>query len=273
MSPETVYSKVMTATISNSCGASALEVCGFVADYGEWLFSSGATCARIEKNITRIAGAFGVEVEMSILPHHLHLTVNCGGANIFTTVRTIHAHPASFAMNTELSRLSWDIADGKVGFTQARARFDSIISSDASMPVWMSVLLVSAANASFCRLFGGDAWAMLAVFLATGAGYVTKQMMLERGADMRVIVLVCSFISAVLAAGDGLFGLGATPGIAVGTSVLYLVPGIPYINSFCDILDRHYICALGRLMDAVVLTACLSAGLCAGMMLMNINMF
>ena len=70
-----------------------------------------------------------------------------------------------------------------------------------------------------------------------------------------------------------LFGLGSTPGIAIGSSVLYLVPGIPFLNSFSDLLNHHYICAFSRFMDAVVLTCCLSLGLCAGMAMMQVGMF
>ena len=61
--------------------------------------------------------------------------------------------------------------------------------------------------------------------------------------------------------------------MALGTSILYLVPGIPFLNSFSDMICRHYVCALGRFMDAVILTCCLSAGLCAGMALMDAGMF
>ena len=67
--------------------------------------------------------------------------------------------------------------------------------------------------------------------------------------------------------------IGDTPTTAMATSVLYLVPGIPYLNSFSDMLCRHYICAFCRFMDAIVLTGCLSAGLCCGMLLMNVGMF
>lgn len=75
------------------------------------------------------------------------------------------------------------------------------------------------------------------------------------------------------ACAGGITGLGLTPEIAVATSVLYLVPGIPFINSFCDLIDRHYICAYGRAMHAIVLVCCLSFGLCAGMALMHVPMF
>lgn len=36
---------------------------------------------------------------------------------------------------------------------------------------------------------------------------------------------------------------------------------------------RHYLCALSRFMDAVIMTACLSIGLCAALLLMRMGMF
>ena len=97
--------------------------------------------------------------------------------------------------------------------------------------------------------------------------------MTGRGVDLRVAVLASAFVSSVLGATALLFGLGNTPAIAMGTSVLYLVPGIPFLNSFSDLVYRHYICSMSRFADAMVLTACLSAGLCAGMALMGVGMF
>lgn len=251
----------------------AKAVCVFLAEYSGWLFSSGATCIRLEKNVNRIAASLGMNVEMSILPRHLHITVTDSATpHSFTSVAPIVERPVSFNINTRLSKLSWDMADGAIGFDEARRQFGQIIALPHA-DKWVVLLLVGLANASFCRLFNGDAVAMAVVFLATVAGFALKQTLTEKHVDSRLVAIASSFVSAVLAAADGLFSLGATPEIAIGTSVLYLVPGIPYINSFCDMLDRHYICAFGRAMNAVVITCCLSIGLCAGMLLMNVGMF
>lgn len=248
-------------------------VCDFLSDYAGLLFSCGSTCIRLEKNVTRMAAAFGTDVRLFIMPHHIHITVtDRSGQHLITSIANITEHPISFDINTRLSKLSWDIADGKIGFDEALREFKRI-SRTRPCNKWWLLLLVSLANASFCRLFGGDLTAMAVVFVATFAGFNIKQLLTERHLDFRLIVLVCSFVSSVLAAADGLFGLGSTPGIAIGTSVLYLVPGIPFINSFCDMMDRHYICAFGRVMNALVITGCLSVGLGCGMMVMNVGMF
>ncbi|MDE6360936.1 MAG: threonine/serine exporter family protein, partial [Muribaculaceae bacterium] len=135
------------------------------------------------------------------------------------------------------------------------------------------LLLTSLANASFCRLFGGDLTAVAMVFIATLAGFKLKQIMMADKRDIRVVFLCCAFFSAAICAGAHIFDLGKTPEIALGTSVLYLIPGVPYINSVSDLLASHYLCAFSRFVDALVLTACLSVGLCAGMYLLGLRMF
>ena len=138
---------------------------------------------------------------------------------------------------------------------------------------WEVLILTSFANAAFCRLFGGDWFAMLIVFVSTLTGYRLKQIMLEDGRDVRLTFLCASFFSASLSAGGYIFSIGSTPELALGTSVLYLIPGVPYINSVSDMIYRHYLCAFSRFLDAAVLTACLSVGLCTGMLLLGLKWF
>lgn len=190
----------------------------------------------------------------------------------YTYIIATHPMPISFDVNTRLSRLSWSMADDKIGFCEAKSKFKEIISTPPT-DKHLVLFLASCANAAFCRLFTGDWVAVGIVFMSTLAGFYLKQVLTEHKVDVRLIFIICAFVSSVLASTATLFSLGHTPDIAVGTSVLYLVPGIPFLNSFSDMLDGHYICAFGRFMNAVVLTCCLSLGLCGGMMMMNLSMF
>lgn len=247
------------------------ETCLFLSEYAVQLFGSGCTCIRLEKNMKRIAASLGMNVEFSVLPRHIHITVSKGDSD-FTSVIGIRDLPISFSRITDLSRLSWQMADGKIDFRTARSVLPRICNCACVNP-WLLLLLVSLANASFCRLFSGDPMAMATVFIATFIGFLVKQILVRHHMDIRLTVLFCSFLSAMIAAAGAMLGIGETPEIAVATSVLYLVPGIPFINSFCDLLDRHYLCAFGRAMNAVMLLCCLSLGLCAGMAVMHMAMF
>ena len=227
----------------NTTNVTASRLCSFLSRYAAAMLGCGATCIRLTRNVDRIAAVMGMKVEIAIMPRHIHLSViNPDTGELLTTIESM----------------------SKCGI--------SFISHDSQNPVAV-LLLAALANASFCRLFGGDTVAMAVVFIATAAGYYIKQLMLAKRCDLKVTVFVCAFVSSVIAATDSLFALGGTPSIAIATSALYLVPGIPFLNSFSDMLYRHYICSFSRFLDATVITCCMSAGLCLGMLLMKADMF
>lgn len=254
-----------------SCRADALTA--FLADYASALLGCGATCIRIEKNVRRMARHFGTDAEITVMPSHVEVSEWKGDGDCgHVAVRRIRHGGIDFRLNAALSRLSWDVADGKCDFGKAVETFHSLLEAPRTGRTEV-LLLASLANASFCRLFGGDAMAMAIVFVSTLVGMRLKQMMLGAQCDARVTVVCAAFVSATLSACGHVFGLGTTPEIALGTSVLYLVPGVPYINVVSDVIDRHYLCAFSHMMDALVITVCLSAGLCAGMLILGLVRF
>lgn len=253
--------------------ATVQEVAPFLAEYASWLLGCGATCVRIEKNVGRIADRLGMEADITVMPSHVNLSLSlCGSADSYISVRKIQKCGINFNINAQLSRLSWEFADGKCDFDTVRKRFAEIVKTPSTGKTEV-LLLTSFANAAFCRLFGGDLTAMAIVFVSTMAGYRLKQIMLDDKRDVRLAFLCASFFSASLSAVGHVFGIGTTPEIAVGASVLYLIPGVPYINAVSDMIGGHYLCAFSRFMDAAVLTACLSVGLCAGMFLLGLKYF
>ncbi len=252
---------------------SSNQICSFLADYAAHLLGGGATCIRIEKNVSRISKALGLETELTIMPTHVQLSImDSDNGKSYYEIRRMQPKGISFNINTKLSKLSWDLADGKLKIDEAQVLLQQIVKT-APINKWEVLVCASLANLAFCRLFGGDTAAMILVFLATLIGYKIKQDLLARSVDVRVVFICSAFISSVIASGAYVFGWGDTPEIAIGTSVLYLIPGIPYINSVSDMLDKHYICAFSRFIDALILTACLSLGLLGGFFIMGLQIF
>lgn len=244
----------------------------FLSDYAALLLGCGATCIRIEKNVGRIARSCGLTTDLIILPADILLTVRKDDNRqvSYTCTAGIRNTGISFFLNTELSKLSWLVAEGKMDVREAAERVRGIGTGKVTDSRVM-LFLVAAANASFCRLFGGDGVEMAIVFVATLAGFLLKQCMLSDGADARLTTLLSAFFAAVAGSAGYVFGWGTTPELALGTSVLFLIPGIPYINSMSDLLDGHYLCSFCRFMHAAVQTVCISLGLCGALLLMNLR--
>ncbi len=244
--------------------------CRFLARYASYMLGCGATCIRISKNIKRIAATIGMHAHLITLPHNIivHLSTADEAQNYHYSCQ-IAKVPVSYYINSQLSQLSWAMSDGEIDFYEAEARMERIVNHKRMNP-WTVMILASLANAAFCRLFGGDPMAMAIVFLATAAGFSLKLVLLRHDWDEKGVWLVCATVSAMIAAFLGFRGtLTDTPDIALTTSVLYLIPGIPYINSVSDIFDGHYLTGISRFINATILTSCIAVGLMLGFLWLN----
>lgn len=248
--------------------ANLTDSINFLTGYAALLLSSGATTLRVEKNISRMAEFYNKKVSLMIMPRHVEIMLSDG---THTKIRITEWHRGiNFYAITALSRLSWRVVEENIDVETARHHLQEI-KSNKRLPVWIVTLAAGLANTSFCRLFEGDYIAMLFVFLATVSGFYTKHKLVNTmGVDARIATIVVACISSVISCGASIYGLGDTPDVALATSVLYLVPGIPYINAFSDFIGGHYICALSWLVSALETTVCLGTGLVLGNYILNI---
>lgn len=249
------------------------DIAIFISDYAVTLLACGATTMRIEKNIERIAESYNTDVEITIFPLHVMLTVwDKEHSHSYTNSVKIKNIGLNFTLNTLLSELSWNISDHHYTLDVSREKYNMIISTPR-LNKWVVLLLVGFANASFCRLFNGDVESMIVVFIATIYGfYIKNKMFADWKYDIRIATIVSGFVAAVISSACFIFNIGNTPDIALGTSVLFLIPGIPFINSVHDMIHGHYICCISRCIQATIITICLSIGLCVALLLLNIEL-
>lgn len=245
----------------------------FLCDYATTLLECGATTVRIEKNVGRIAEAYGCRAEVVIFPKHVEVverSVSTEERNIF--VKTISHGGINYSTISDLSKLSWNCVDRMLPLETARGEYQRICQVKR-LPSTLVTLLTSLANASFCRLFEGDLPSMGIVFVATLCGFYLKNILCSKyHFDLRAAIIVAGCVSAILSCAGYVFGWGETPDVALATSVLYLVPGIPYLNSVSDLINGHYLCATSRFIHAATLTVCLSVGLYIGLLLMHVTL-
>lgn len=235
------------------------QIADFVAEYATHLLGSGVHTSRVIRNSRRIGKSQGIDIQLSAFQKSIVMTAHddSTGENI-TRVVGIPALPISFERNSDLSALSWEAVDEHLSLDEIRARYERLITKPSIDPIFV-LLTVGLANASFCRLFGGDWTAMSIVFTSTLVGFAAKQRMQAHKVNHFIIFILSAFIASLCA--SAALSFDCTAEICLATSPLFLVPGVPLINGIIDILDGHVLIGFSRIVNAMSLIVCIAVGL------------
>lgn len=240
------------------------SITDFLLDYAINLMAAGAYTARVVKNVRRIGEAYGYTVDIILFQKNMTMTVACPEdysirrTYVRKQSRFIHVN---FRMISDLSALSWKAYDVNISFKGLEKEYNEILAKPHEN--WkLLLILTSLATAAFCRLFGGDIGSVLIVFVAAAAGFSLRKLLTFIKVDPRVALMFAAGASSLTAyLGSALTSLTATADIALATSVLYLVPGVHFINSVIDILDGHILIGISRAVNTFILIMCIAFGM------------
>ncbi len=249
------------------------RVSKFLSDYSTTLMAVGVQTSRVVKNTSRIAESFNLEVDMTIFQKTIIMTLrDKDNTHSYSSVNKIKPLALNFFINSKLSTLSWDAYDNKLSLEEIEKRYEEIIHVPREKDLTV-LLLVAVANASFCRLFQGDAISMLIVFVATLVGFRLRQILMKNHWNHLAVFVLCSFVSSLIGSTGFLFKWGEMPEVALGTSVLFLIPGVPMINSIMDIIDGHVLAGTSRFINATLLVISIAIGLSMTLLFTHISAF
>ena len=253
------------------------NIAKFFCDYASTLLSSGATTMRIQRKVKQMAEAWDIEVIFTIMPANVLFTLwDKNREHSYTCISPLAHAGINFDTITRLSRLSDQVFTEEITLDEANAQLQEI-KRIPRLSNWIVLLLAAAANAAFCRLFKGDWPAIGIVFLATLCGFFVKQRLQAWKIDYRAVTVVSGVVSCIGLVDFSHYGfenftLTETPVIALSTSVLYLVPGVPFCNFVNDLIYGHYLSAWSRFVHAMMITVSLSLGLVIALLLFDIRM-
>ncbi len=245
-----------------------------IAEFAASLASAGATSSLSETSVRYLCARFGISAEIIGFPKHVLLSVF--GKKLsehYTITQKLLPNPLDFHRIVLLHRLAKETLRKMYSAEDFWGRYRMILREERLSPC-LVLVLTGLANASFCRLFNGDWISMGIVFVATVCGFYLKNAL--HGTfriDMRLATIFSAFVSTVIGCAGYAFLLGDTPDIALATSVLYLVPGIPYINALSDLLNGAFLSCIRHAFNATILTICLSIGFCLGLISTNLHFF
>jgi uncharacterized membrane protein YjjP (DUF1212 family) len=237
------------------------EVGALLLEIGNLLMCSGASTARVRMTINRISEALGYSTNLFITHRALMLTISDANHEQFlSSLKRVAPHGANFKMISGISRMSWRIVEDKWTLEQIKSEIKRLTDLP-HYPRAIVLLVVGLAGASFCKLFGGNYVEMLITFAASFVGLLVRQEATAKHFNQYLCVFFAAFTASFIAGSFKKFGLNMELEHAFATSVLFLVPGIPLINTFSDIIDGNILNGVIRGVHGLMVAVAISLGM------------
>jgi uncharacterized membrane protein YjjP (DUF1212 family) len=252
----------------------ANELADFILDAGVFLMASGAHSGRVWRNCKRIAKRW--DYYLNINPTYTGMLVSVWDKtnpdNAVTRYKTAPANIVHLEMLTLISHLSWKIANKETNFEGALRELQ-VIKKKAHYRFWQISLAVGLSCGCLCILAGGDFKDALMAFAAASTGSFIRYFIQKKQFNQFLSIIIASFVTTMIAGADTIFGVGRAPEMTLATSVLYLIPGVPLINSVIDLLEGYFSASIARSLFAASMLSCIAVGMTLSIMLLGINNF
>lgn len=254
----------------NTVKEDAQLVGNILLEIGGLLMSSGANSNRVRVTMERVANGLGYKTELLITHRALMLTViDQDHEYFFSRLKRISPHGVNFRMVSGISHLSWNVLEQNWTVNQIQEELTRL-KSLPHYPRLVILGLVGLAGSAFCRISGGGYIEMLVVFVATVIGLFVRQEAMKAKFNPYLCVFFASFTASFIAGLAEIYHIGMQPDKAFATSVLFLVPGVPLINSVTDLLEGNLQNGIIRGINGLIIAFSIAMGLFSVRMILHI---
>lgn len=253
---------------------SARKVADFVLDISTYLLASGAHCGRVDRNINRMTNVWGFDVHMFLTFKGVFVTVKdkTKADNIATQYRKTPEHNVHFDIISKISWLSWKIHDDKLDLHIATKIFEKI-KNTPHYNFGVVALAIGCSCAGLCVLSGGDYKNALVAFIGAFCGYLVKLGFGYLKYNPMISTTVAAFTSTFITCLGAMMEWGSNPQAAIATAVLYLIPGVPLINSVIDLIEGYLTSSINRMLFSGFTLSCIAVGMTVCITLFGVSNF
>lgn len=264
----------LTQDRDEHASAPACRVADFLLDLGAGLLASGAHTGRVARNLERVAEAWGYRMELFVTFTGLMVSLKSevDPTERVARFRRVPLPGVHFGILTEASLLTWRVAEERLPIGEVEQHWAAILKL-SHHPRWSVLAGIGAACASLCLLVGGD-WRNAGVaFVAALTGLFVRQEVLKLRFNPMIAFVMASFITTLIAGMDTVFHLGGSPEKTLATSVLYLIPGVPLINSTIDLIEGNIPTGISRGVFGGFILLCIAVGMSLSILLLGLHNF
>lgn len=234
---------------------------------GEVLLSSGAGAADVAAtmlSITHACGLRGVDVDVTFTALSMSYQPSYDEPAMIQ-MRNVKHREIDYEDLTNVDIIIRDLITGDIDRDTARSRLAQIVSSGHRLPRWAVTLGWGMTGLGVALLLGGDWIVTLIAFCAAAGVDLLQREMSRRRLPSFYQQVAGGLLATLLAVGVAALQVPVDPSLVVTASIIMLLSGIGFMGAIQDALTGYYITAGARLLEVMLATAGIIAGVSGGL--------
>jgi uncharacterized membrane protein YjjP (DUF1212 family) len=234
---------------------------------GEMLLSAGAGAADVAATMLNVAHACGLRGSTADVTF-TELAMSHQRAfdePAMIQIRQVRHREIDYEDLTQVDHLVRDLVNGRIDRYEAGARLARIVSSGHRLPRWAVTLGWGAMGAGVGLLVGGN-WVvtLIAGLAAMGVDLLQRRMSRRRLPGFYQQV-AGGLLATLIAVGTAAAHLAVSPSLVITAGIIMLLSGINFMGALQDALTGFPLTAGARIMEAILATAGVIAGVSGGL--------
>lgn len=234
---------------------------------GEMLLSNGAGAADVTATMGSIAHHHGLrQAQVDVTFTSLSISHTDGPeAATFTAARQVTHRETDFDDLTRVDQLVSDLLADEIDLDEARSQLAAITSTGHHTPRWAITLAWAVTGAGIALLLGGYLLVCVLAGLASGGVEIIQRRLGRLRLPSFYSQIAGGTFVALIAVGAAAAELPVQPSRVVVTGIVMMLAGLGFIGAFQDALTGFYVTACARLLEVMMSTAGVIAGVALGL--------
>ncbi|WP_245993867.1 threonine/serine ThrE exporter family protein [Nocardioides immobilis] len=237
---------------------------------GEMLLASGAGAADVTATMRAVAHALGVRrTEVDVTFTQLAMSAQAEPDEpAIVQIRSVTQREIDYDDLTKVDHLVRDVVAERTGLREARAEIARIASSGHARPRWAATVGWGVMCAGIALQLGGSPAVLAVAFVAAVAIDRLQHALTKRRVPVFYQQIAGGAVATVLAAAatratEPLVTMDAS--LVVTANIIMLLAGIGFMGAIQDAMSGFYVTGSARLLEAVLATAGIIAGVSGGL--------
>ncbi len=234
--------------------------------------SNGAGAADVSSSMQLLSGSLGltgVEVDVTFTS----LSMSCqdpSGVQPVVLMRQVKQRGFDYEDLTRVDHLIRRVINGDLGLEGARAEASRIVGTGHTHPRWVVTIAWGVMCVGIAIMLGAGPAVIGLAGLSGAIIDLLQQRMARRLLPAFYLQVVGGLAASVIALASVAVGLDIDPSLAVTANIIMLLSGIGFMAALHDALTGFYVTASARLLEALLATAGLIAGVSGGLTIASV---